>query len=261
MSEPAQGSPQSRALTPLWVIALFISLTETVLGVGVIQTLGGIQIALTVFVLSFPLLIAGAFFIILLKKPWVLYAPAEYGTGTRVEDYVREMLDKAKSPDELQLYTQIQQAIRDTLVSTQVITELSRVTSQQGNPPLKEIRRVLDAAAVKAEEQIREQGFLTIDSHPLEGVDGRRWQVAYDRYSTVSELLDDIFFSFKIKIPSMSFGLRWFLRDAASGHIFTDIGRRWAARQNKVVDDRRLEQVGIKPGMTLEVVNPDHKNV
>jgi hypothetical protein len=70
---------QGRSLTPLWVISLFLSLTETVVGIGVIQTVGAIQIALTAFVIIFPLLIAVGFFLILWNRPYVFYSPSEYG--------------------------------------------------------------------------------------------------------------------------------------------------------------------------------------
>jgi hypothetical protein len=77
-----------RTLTPLWIVSLFLTLTETVLGVAVTQTVGGVQIALTVFVLGFP------FFLILWSRPWVFYSPGEYG-DTDVGRYV-DALAQAK---------------------------------------------------------------------------------------------------------------------------------------------------------------------
>ncbi len=65
-------------LTPLSIIALFLTLTETVLGIAVTQTSGSVQIALTCFVISFPVFVAAAFFKILSKKPWHFYAPSDY---------------------------------------------------------------------------------------------------------------------------------------------------------------------------------------
>ena len=52
-------------LTPLSVIALFVAFSETVLGIAATQTSGGVQVALTCFVLMFPLPVAAAFFVIL----------------------------------------------------------------------------------------------------------------------------------------------------------------------------------------------------
>jgi hypothetical protein len=66
-------------LTPLWVVSLFVTLTEVTLGVAVGQTEGGVQIALAAFVLVFPVLVAASFFAILWARPWVFYSPNEYG--------------------------------------------------------------------------------------------------------------------------------------------------------------------------------------
>jgi hypothetical protein len=65
--------------TPLGIISIFLALAETALTVALLQTTGGIQIALAVFVLVFPLLTAAAFFWILWSRAWVFYAPSEYG--------------------------------------------------------------------------------------------------------------------------------------------------------------------------------------
>jgi hypothetical protein len=78
----AQGTAQKQApkkLTPLWVVSLFVSLTEVTLGIAATQTSGGTQHALVIFVLVFPILIAGAFFTFLWHRPWVFYSPSEYG--------------------------------------------------------------------------------------------------------------------------------------------------------------------------------------
>lgn len=79
MGSESVASTKARRLTPLWIISLFVGLTEAVLGVAVTQTTGGVQVALLVFVVTFPLLIAASFFFILWNRPWVFYAPTEYG--------------------------------------------------------------------------------------------------------------------------------------------------------------------------------------
>ena len=85
-----------KQLTPLWVISIFVSLTEVVLGVAASKTTGDIQVALVSFVMTFPLLIAGAFFICLWSRPWVFYPPSEYGRMD-VRKYV-EALKAGPSP-------------------------------------------------------------------------------------------------------------------------------------------------------------------
>jgi hypothetical protein len=78
MASKTAASPRERRLTPLWIISLFVGLTEAVLAAAVTRTTGGVQVALTVFVIAFPLIIAGAFFAILWNRPLVLYAPTDY---------------------------------------------------------------------------------------------------------------------------------------------------------------------------------------
>lgn len=71
----------NKLITPLGLIGIFITFTETTLGIGMTQTSGNIQIALTVFVIAFPMAIAGFFFFMLWRRPLHLYAPFEYGSA------------------------------------------------------------------------------------------------------------------------------------------------------------------------------------
>ena len=85
----AQKSPRRSSMTPLWVISLFVSLCEVVAGLAVTQAQGGVQAVLTGFVVSFPVLVAAAFFAVLWKKPYVFYPPTEFGASTNVSEYVQ----------------------------------------------------------------------------------------------------------------------------------------------------------------------------
>lgn len=80
-----------RSLTPLWVISLFVSLSEATLGAAVTQTAGLIQVTLTIFVVLFPVLIAAGFFAVLWRKPYAFYPPSEYGEHVNVEQYIQAM--------------------------------------------------------------------------------------------------------------------------------------------------------------------------
>ncbi len=77
-AKPPTGATNSK-ITPLWIVAAFVTLTEAVLGVALTQVTGGVQIALTTFVIVFAFLVAGAFFAILWSRPYVFYSPAEFG--------------------------------------------------------------------------------------------------------------------------------------------------------------------------------------
>src|SRR5512146_472431 len=82
MTESIEEKARERSMTPLWVIASFVSLTEVVTGIAVTQAQDATQVALVVFVVAFPVLVASAFFFVLWHRPYVLYPPTEYGSST-----------------------------------------------------------------------------------------------------------------------------------------------------------------------------------
>lgn len=90
-------SPDSRRMTPLWIISIFVGLSETVLGMAATKITGDIQTQLVWFVMLFPLGCALAFFMILWARPWVFYAPSEY-SGIDPGSFI-ETLSKARLPD------------------------------------------------------------------------------------------------------------------------------------------------------------------
>ena len=47
-----ETASKERRLTPLWIISLFVGLTEAVLAAAVTQTTGGVQVALAGFVMA-----------------------------------------------------------------------------------------------------------------------------------------------------------------------------------------------------------------
>lgn len=85
------GKVARSSMTPLWVISLFVSLSEIVAGLAVTRAEGGVQVALTGFVVIFPILVAAAFFAILWKKPYVFYPPTDFGGSTNVSEYVQAL--------------------------------------------------------------------------------------------------------------------------------------------------------------------------
>jgi hypothetical protein len=249
------NSPSSaRLLTPLWVVSLFVSLTETVLGIGVIQTIGGIQIALTVFVMVFPLLIAGAFFGILWHKPYVFYSPSEYAQQD-VRKYVEAM--QSRSHIDSKLFPEIEHVVRTQLSSSEVITDLTEIISRKAGDRIEgQIAQILASVADKTVESIQDENFLTVDSRTLVGKDGGIWRIPYTRYASASELLDNLWVLLKeYGIPEMKYGVIWALRDKRTGQILKDMGRTWAMKHGDVFDERGLSQVGIMPGMYLEAIS------
>jgi hypothetical protein len=73
-----KASPTQR-LSPLWIVSLFLSLTEVVLGFAVTRTDGWVQGLLAIFVVAFGLGVAAAFFYVLWHKPRHFYYAGDCG--------------------------------------------------------------------------------------------------------------------------------------------------------------------------------------
>lgn len=117
MRPPGEAGPEPRPelswrrQTPLGLITLFVTLTETGLGALSTQTSGAVQMLLTIFVVTFPVAIASAFFAILWNRPHHLYHPSEYAAGTTAE-----MFERATRPRPSDLY--VVRALLSSMVDT-----------------------------------------------------------------------------------------------------------------------------------------------
>lgn len=106
----------------------------------------------------------------------------------------------------------------------------------------------------------RKISFLTFDSRPLLGQDGRVWEAPYDLSPNVADLLNDIYMALDNHVPPFTYEDNWILRDRSSGYIYVDIGTKWSEKHfNKRWDERSLSEVGIMPGMHLEIIRPSRK--
>src|SRR5688572_9888667 len=82
-------SSAARQPSPLWILALFIALTEVIAGLAAINTGDSVQVIFALFACLFPLLVLGAFFLVLWKRPYAFYTPRDYTAQTSVTDFVR----------------------------------------------------------------------------------------------------------------------------------------------------------------------------
>lgn len=259
MSTNESQTPPARKLTPLWVISLFVSLTEAFLSIAVTQTSGTIQLALTIFVIVFPLLTAIGFFAVLWYKPLHFYAPTEYGKKLSPRE-LAEVFAPKRNLDESKLYEDIQSTIRSTLTSKEIISKLSETVAKGAGKKIEEqVASVLISAADKTVEKIGTSNFLTIDSTQLLNQNGKIWRVPYEQFATIDDLLDDIWFSLTPYIPSYTYGEKWVLYNKKTGTVLKDIGYRWAAAHSEHRDNRSLQEVGITPGTRLEIIFPHRK--
>ncbi|GII67227.1 hypothetical protein Skr01_73120 [Sphaerisporangium krabiense] len=85
------AGPPSRQPNPLWIISLFLGTAEVTMGVAASRASGWAQGLFAVFSIAFPVGVAAAFFAILWKKPYVLYAPRDFGGRANVGEFVAAM--------------------------------------------------------------------------------------------------------------------------------------------------------------------------
>jgi hypothetical protein len=248
-----------RSLTPLWVVSIFVSLTETVLGVGVIQTTGGIQIALTVFVMAFATLVALGFFLVLWFRNYVFYPPAEFAQ-VDVSTYVAAMRNSSLASGD-RLYSQVEQAVRTVLSSQGTALKLKTFIEDKNRIAPANLNQMLQAVATEAVEEIRKVSFVTVDSTSLDKERGTLSQIPYDQEITVGGFLDRVYFAINKNSPiadaillPFTYEKSWVLRDRDSGFVFHNIGTKWSWQEGKQSDDRSLSDVGISAGMFLQAI-------
>ena len=117
MSESIPTARQKR-MTPLWVISLFLSLTEVVIGLALTKADGNVQAVLTAFAIAFPIMVATAFFAILWNRPYVLYPPTEFGDNTDVGSFVGAMKPSDTTPKSS---TAVQPTLAENISATSVV--------------------------------------------------------------------------------------------------------------------------------------------
>ncbi len=255
-------------LTPLWIIALFVSLVETVLGIGVMQTTGWVQGALTIFVMIFPLLIAGGFFGILWFKPYVLYPPSEFSQQD-VSAYVKAM--QQRGTEDVEIYKIVTEAVREALVSNELITMLQKNETTVSRV---EVSEILSKAAEIAVEEVREKTFVTVKySEEIRNYDSRIDEATPDSLveqipvtssTTVARFLSIVAGGTSaVAVRTGTYKEQWILRNEETGHLLEHIGilsEKLLVASGTIMteavqlDTRTLQEVGVKPGMALEVI-------
>jgi hypothetical protein len=218
--------------SPLWIIALFIALSEAVAVLAAVVTSGMVQTGFFVFAVSFPVLVFAVFLWLLLKHPANLYSPSQFTSETTtIERYVAAL--KREQRD-------------STVILQQAVSEAISDTVEGDDERVRE--RISEAF-----ERAIEEGTITVDRTPLLGVaDPVRFPVTPD--TKVAELLDSIYISITPNVKPFTYNKSWILSDADGG-LLKDIGTAWAEERGWARDERSLAEAGIEPGSKL-TVNP-----
>jgi hypothetical protein len=246
---------KDRQLTPLAIIALFISLSEVIAGIAAITTSGTVQVLFALFAIGFPILAGILFFWILWHRPWVFYHPTEYGNETDVSTFVEAM--QRGFPKVAELDKQIEQTVKKVLTSDNVVNNLLSSISTKDNDIQPRVEEILRKTAEDVVISVRHSSFLTIDSKPILGSNGKLMSVPYTQFESIGLLLRYIWSEIEI-LPIHTYTTDWILIDLETNRIFDDIGSRYARKHlGSKWDNRSLKEVGIHPGSTLGVIRPN----
>lgn len=241
----AETKAEGKFINPLWIISLFFSFSELALGYAVFNTTGGIQVALTCFVITFPILVAASFFALLWFRPEHLYAPRDF---TNDEAFLRSLAGARESRvGLLALDAEIEERVQHALTSEDFVR---RVSMLEGG----DLRATLQGAAAAITNEIRESNFLTVSLARFEPT-LEDLTLPVGAFSNFNELTNEIFFALEGRIEPFTYGTSWVLQDKESHKIFaharmiSGVGPGVPLR-----DDRPLSELGISAGMCLEAL-------
>lgn len=215
-------------LNPLWIVSLFLTFSETTAAIAATQLTGWQQSVLVVFSVVFPIAVACAFFAVLWKRPYVLYAPRDFTSETTVSAYVEAMRTTRQNMAAIEL--SLDDVVREAIETIGIGEDAATI----------------ETAVVAARENLRER-FIVID-YGGDFADPDTPPILYspDRDATVQDLLDYVWYALDREgVPPFTYGDTWKLE------IFK--GRDLVVQRNSRThtDDRPLASAGIRSGMRL----------
>lgn len=100
-------------VTPLWIVAAFLSTAEAATLYAITRVTGSIQLTLTVFVVVFTLAVACAFFAIIWCRPYNFYAPGEYG-NVKPKEFIESLRNAPALQEQVKLAQSVSENPEDS---------------------------------------------------------------------------------------------------------------------------------------------------
>lgn len=220
---------------PLSVIAIFAGVAE-ISGTGVLPFIDPANQELYIwFLMLFPFTLVLLFFGTLNLNHKALYAPSDY----KSDESFQQNVNGARSQ-------------REGIASMEKLIE-SKVTevlhsSDNNQPP--------ESIAQKITESIKTSSFITINAQPLTGSHDV-FDLPYVAFSSLNALTDEVYFLLENHVGPFEYGHSWVL-STEDGEVIKNA--RMITRTPVGVpcsDNRSLKEVGILPGMTINVSKPN----
>lgn len=223
---PLDTSKAPASASPLWIIALFIALSEAVAGTAAITTNGAARLIFACFAVAFPVAVFGVFIWLLIKHTPKLYSPSQYSREITPEIY-RLGISRADS-------IFLGRAVAETVV------------------PLLEDDSEGEDRAARVEQVVRrfeaavEESSVTVSLLPMKPK-SKLLHFPVNNETKVQALLNEIYFELDQVVEPGTYGKSWVLVDE-EGREYADMGISWADEHNLMGDSRTISEVGIFPG-------------
>ncbi len=227
---------------PLWVISMFFIFTEVVLGIAVFNTEGGIQVALTWFVILFPIVNAGIFYWILVNKPQNFYPPEAYSND---ESFLKAM--NSEKADKLGLIAgKLETTIQDFLTSPHFVNTIASADKDK-------LPDILNSEVQKISNEIKQAAFITVDISAFS--DSSPLVLPIDALSTIDNLTNEVYFELAPAVRPYAYGHDWVLINTETEETITVVRMISEAPAGiPLTDKRSLEEMNIKPGAVLRAL-------
>jgi hypothetical protein len=134
-----------------------------------------------------------------------------------------------------------------------------------------EIHGLLDNAANRTINNIKNVAFIAIDTRPIMGSnDGKVFEFIYEDYSSVFELINDIWHVMSSKVPAFTYGKKWILINESNGKIILekdfdkindlyDCSDYLFSKRLDYLLNVKLSDAGINSGDSLKVIPVEKK--
>jgi hypothetical protein len=231
---PLDVSRAPASASPLWIIALFIALSEATAGVAAITTSGSARLIFACFAVAFPTLVFAVFIWLLVKHAPKLYAPGQYSREITPEIY-RAGISQADA-----------QFIGRALAKT-VVPLLDDLGDDESDREAAVEQVVLDFEAAFRESSIE---IEVVPPQP----DDESLRIPVTAKTPVGNFLDMVWFELKGRVAPYTYGGDWVLISCDSEKRYSDMGTSWAHRHGLKRDTRPIPEVGIKPGDCLRAI-------
>ncbi len=218
--------------SPLWIIAIFLALSQVMACAAAIATDGTTRLIFAVFAVTFPVLVLIAFLYFLRFRAPNLYSPGQY-EHTSIREYAEGLSHQGRD---------------DKVVIKQAVTEavVAGVVAQHPAPDDFTAQQNVRKLVAQKFADVVDQNSIVLDRSLL--LDGTEpVQIPVTSETTVDELLDSVWFNISEAVEPYTYNKSWILADSDLVPLQA-MGTSWANRQGWTGDERPLQEAGIIPG-------------